>query len=65
MDELTKKNFLAMSEGLKALRTEVSELKKTLVTQNEQIQQLKSELESIKQSNNILLAKHRGTGPTA
>jgi len=64
VNELTKKNFLAMSEGLKALRSEISELKIEKREQDEQIGQLRTELNSMKSKQGIMMAKLHGTGAT-
>jgi len=43
MDELTKRNFNALSEGLKMLRADMSQLKIANKHKDEQIQQLRTE----------------------
>jgi len=65
MNEVTKRNFNALSEGLKQLRAEMQEVKKDSVRKDEQIQQLKAELGNLTGLYGRMMARTQGTGATA
>ena len=64
MDELTKRNFHAMSEGLKAVRTQVDELKEDLKRKDGIISQLSIQQQTMQQQLAVLFAKSMGPGST-
>ena len=65
MDELTTRNFHAMSEGLKAVRTETDKLKEDLKRKDAIISQLSVQQQTIQQQLSVLFAKSMGSGSTA
>ena len=65
MDELTKRNFHAMSEGLKAQRDETDILKEELKKRDAIIGQLMERLNGMEQRLAVVFAKSMGAGSTS
>lgn len=63
MDEVVKKNFIAINSFIKESRTSVEELKDSIKLLHSIIQGLKEEVYTLRQQI-IILQVQRGTGPT-
>ena len=64
MDELSKRNFHALSEGLKEQRSKTSELTKQINNYTQVVGQLQVQVQSLQSQVGILLAKQMGNGRT-
>ena len=64
MEELVNRNFHAMSEGLKAVRTQVDELKEDLKRKDGIISQLSTQQQVMQQQLAVLFAQSMGSGST-
>lgn len=64
MDELSKRNFGALSEGLKQLRSDMSQLKIEVKQKDEHIAQLQQDLNAMQVQIGQMTARFTGTGPT-
>ena len=62
--ELNQRNFRAMSEGLKSVRTENENLKEKVKKMDEKLGELNNLILALQQQNGILLARFHGTGAT-
>ncbi len=65
MDELTTRNFHAMSEGLKSVRAETDKLKEDLKRKDAIISQLSVQQQTMQQQVSVLFAKAMGSGSTS
>lgn len=64
MDELTKRNFHTLSDGLKDLRAQVDDLKAAGIKKDATIQQLMSQQQTMQQQLSVMMAKFMGSGAT-
>jgi phage shock protein A len=64
MDELTTRNLQALSEGLKQIRQQYSDLHKEVESLREHNATLQLKIQSYEQRMNIVWAKSIGTGAT-
>ena len=65
MDELTKRNFHTMSEGLKDCRTRLDEVVAEGKKKDAIISQLSTQQQTMQQQLSVLFAKSMGSGATA
>ena len=65
MDELTLRNFQALSQGLKEQRSKTSELQITINQLQETVGQLQSQLAEMQNQTFALLAAMQGNGATS
>lgn len=65
MDELTKRNFEALSQGLKMLRDDLDNVKEENKKKDAIISNLNNDIMLLKQQNAILFGKIAGSGSTA
>lgn len=65
MDELTKRNFHAMSDGLKDLRSELDLIKEEGKKKDAIISQLSTQQQTMQQQLSVLFAKTMGSGSTS
>ena len=64
MQEVIKRNFEAMSQGLKSQRAETDKLKQDSKAKDARISQLESQIISMNQRLSIVFAKSMGSGAT-
>ena len=64
-EELIKRNFHALSDGLKSVRDEVFQLKEDLKGKDAIISQLSIQQQTMQQQLSILFAKSIGSGATS
>lgn len=64
MDALTNRNFQALSEGLKDLRSQLEGLKEDNKRKDATIAQQNLKIDSMQQRVNVLFAKSMGSGAT-
>ncbi len=64
MDELTKRNFHAMSDGLKSVRNELMEVKEDNKRKDSIISELNVRVDMMQQQISTLFAKSMGNGIT-
>ena len=64
-EELIKRNFHALSDGLKSVRDEVFQLKEDLKRKDAIISQLSIQQQTMQQQLSILFAKSIGSGSTS
>ncbi len=65
MDGLTKRNFLALSEGLKEQREKNSDQDTKIRLLEEQLAQARQDLQILTNRFNVLFAQMKGTGATS
>ena len=65
MDGLTKRNFLALSEGLKEQRAKNSDQDTKIRLLEEQLAQARQDLQILTNRFNVLFAQMKGTGATS
>ena len=65
MDELSKRNFATLSEGLKAQRTTNSAQDAKIVKLESLVVELSNNVSILRQQVNMLLARAMGSGPTS
>ena len=65
MEELVKRNFHTMSDGLKSVRDEVMDLKEDLKRKDAIISQLSVQQQVMQQQLSVLFAKTMGSGSTS
>jgi len=64
MDNITRQNFKAMSDGLKEQRAKTSELQETITTYNQIVGQLQNQVQQLQADLGFLKAKLQGFGRT-
>ncbi len=64
MDELSKRNFHTLSEGLKSVRDEIMEVKEDNKRKDSIIAQLNIRIDTLQQQVSVLFAKSMGSGTT-
>jgi hypothetical protein len=65
MDELSKRNFTALADGLQSQRDENSRQAAKIVQLESLVVELRQDIEMLRGQVSVLMAKGMGTGPTA